>query len=357
MTRISLILGFALFLLLALTACQPPTPTPSPTPEPSPSPPPAANPPPASTWVNDQIGVTWSDTPVVQDWDYGHFWRTPERVTLARQGDAPWTWDRWSAFWFWVEQPHRPTPWGPGQYHFEGTLDAVHPDNPKKVAQFNIQEPAAANPNTLIVLEGIPRPYDCIHPDSNCYGTGERIQGLFSDPILGDGSVNRDNHWADYVYHAVDYFKQFDIHHYQAFNEPNLGYWNDVGGNTDPENEGYANDYARLVEVTLAAARAADPQARIVLAASVSDINQYQSGTWLDWAYQHILEWKLADKVDIAFHSYRVPVWTREMFEGVRANWHDLAARPVWITESGIALCSDTIPGQVCANTEEEQAA
>ena len=96
-----LVLGFGLFLLLAMSACQPSTPTPSP------SPPPPPNPPPASTWVNDQIGITWGDTPVVQEWDHGHYWRTPERVALARQANAPWTWGRWSAFWFWVEQPVR----------------------------------------------------------------------------------------------------------------------------------------------------------------------------------------------------------------------------------------------------------
>ncbi len=343
-------------LLLLLSACQPPAPTPFPTPEPSPSPTPGTLPPPTSIWMNDQIGVTWGDTPVVQDWDYGYYWRTPERVALVRQSDTPWAWDRWSAFWFWIEQPHRPDPWGPGRYNFAGTLDAVHPDDPNKVAIFNIGDPAAANPNVLIVLDGIARPYDCIatgEQGSLCYGSKERIQGLFLNPLL-NGSANPHNHWADYVYHTVNYFKQFGIHHYQAYNEPNLGYWN---GGDDPEGEGWANDYARLVEVTLMAAQAANPQARIVLAASVSDLNQYQRETWLDWAYRYIGASGLNKDVDIAIHSYAIPAWTREMKDQIQMLWPLLATRPIWITESGIALCSDAITGHLCANTEEEQAA
>ena len=340
------ILALGILFLLALAACAPPTPTPSPTPGPSPIPSPT--PPPASTWVNDQLGVTWGNTPIVAR-------RIGDRVGLAQQAGA--AWDRWSAFWFWVEQPDR---WGYGNFVFsEGDESFTHPDT-GEVTWFNIHDAAAGNQDrldTLTVLDGISRPYDCIattEGGSLCYGSNERIQGLFLDPLL-DGSANPDNHWADYVYHTVGYFKQFGIQHYQAYNEPNLGYWN---GGDDPEGEGWANDYARLVQVTLAAAQAADPQANIVLAASISNMDQYQSDTWLDTAYRHIRSIGLQDEIHaIALHSYQFPVHTQEMYRWIEMVHPPLSALPVWVTESGVALCEHAIPGHPCVNDQEEQAA
>jgi hypothetical protein len=308
--------------------------------------------------VDDQLGVTWGNHPILH---------SDDRSNLLLQSDVPWSWDRWSAFWFWEEQPHRPDPWGPGNFNFAGTF--VHPDNPEDRTDFDLTRSATENQghvDTLVVLDGIVRPYDCIAQDSNCYGAGERIQGLVSsDPLLPDGSVNPDNHWADYVYHTVNYFKQFGVHHYQAYNEPNLGgenpgpdpgVWNN---GPDPDEDEWADDYAQLVTVTLAAAQAADSQANIVLAASVSNLNQYQgSNTWLDRAYREIVQQGLYDDVGaLALHSYQIPVWTREMYGEIQTKYPKLAALPVWITESGVALCEHAIPGHPCVSDQEEQAA
>jgi len=259
--------------------------------------------------VDDQLGVTWGNHPTLH---------SDDRSNLLLQPDAPWSWDRWSAFWFWVEQPHLSDPWGTGNFNFSGTF--VHPDNPEDRTDFDLTRSASENQghlDTLVVLDGIVRPYDCIattEQGSNCYGSNERIQGLFSEPPLLDGAVNPNNHWADYVYHAVGHFSQFGIEYYQAYNEPNLGgenpgpdpgVWNN---GPDPDEDEWADDYAQLVTVTLAAAQAVDSQAKIVLAASVSNLDQYQGGTWLDRAFQGIEEQGLYYDVEaLALHSYLRP--------------------------------------------------
>ena len=334
-------------LLLLLTACHTSTPAPSG--------------PPMSTWDDEQLGITWSHTPAVAQ-------RVGKRVDLARQAGA--TWDRWSAFWFWLEQPHRPDPWGPGNFVFPGGDETFsHPDDPDAVTAFNFYAAAAGSRGrleTLIVLDGIARPYDCIAPTergSRCYGSHERVQGLSLDPLRPDGSVNPDNHWASYVYHTVNYFARFGIDTFQVFSEPNLakhaglypGPWNN---GPDPDDDEWADDYARLVEVSLAAARAANPHARIVLAASRSDMEEYQAGTWLDRALSAVEERQLQhDLAAIAVHSYQYPVWTRDMVQWMRQAHPALAALPVWVTESGVPLCSHYAQGHACVERQEEQAA
>lgn len=352
--KLFLILGLDLLLALLLAACRH-TAASSPVPTPSPVLPPT------STWDDEQLGATWSNTPAVAQ-------RVGDRVELARRAGV--RWDRWSTFWFWLEQPHRPAPWGPGHLVFSKDDEIfIHPDDPDNITTFNLYAAAAGNRGhlkTLIVLDGIVRPYDCIASTAqgaHCYGSSERVQGLFLDPFLPGGSVNPDNHWASYVYHTVNYFKRLGIDYYQVFSEPNLakyaglypGPWNN---GPDPGGEEWADDYARLVEVTLAAARMASPHAKIVLAASRSDMDEYQVGTWFDRALTAIEERQLQrDIAAIALHSYQYPVWTREMYQWIQEAHPDLAALPVWVTESGVPLCTHYAEGHACVNRQDEQAA
>ncbi len=232
MRKLSCLLLSGIVSLIILVGCGTPTPPPPPTPGPTstPTPAPSSHLPSPSTWVKDQFGAAWANIPVSGQ-------RSTARTNLVLQAGASWKWDRWSAFWFWVEQPDR---WGAGNLHF--------PDGDETFANttFNLHAPASGNEghlNTLIVLDGIVRRYDCVKADSLCFGSNntrnERIQGLFLD------STDSDNHWANYVYQTVNYFKQFGIHYYQAYNEPNIGQFNGADKSysqaEDPNNEGWAD--------------------------------------------------------------------------------------------------------------------
>ena len=355
---------------LILVACGTPTvtpPSPSPTVSPSPSATPSSSPPADSTWVADQLGINWGNTPGIEQTEYSGPWRTADRTNLAVQSGTPWSWDRWSAFWYWIEQPHRDLPWGPGNFIFPSGDERLDLDG-NWFSRFNLTGAATENQgqlSTLIVLDGIPRPYDCIwqgndtSPTALCYDDNnernERVLGLYLDVLLPDGSINSDNHWADYVYHTVNHFKQFGIEYYQAYNEPNIGYWN---GGIDPDGEEWADDYARLVTVTLTAAQKAYRGAKVLLAASASSGDFYASGSFFDNALRYIENNDLEDDIEaFAIHSYEYPAITQRWYQWIQQEHPQVADRPVWITETGVALCADRPGTNPCVNTEEEQAA
>lgn len=337
-----IMLAIGILFLATLAACDtnpPPTTTPTPSPSPSPSSTPPGGPP-SSTGINDQFGITWSNHPVVKR-------RDADRVQLAEQAGA--RWDRWSAFWYWVEQPDRAALWGPGNFNFEG--DFTYPDS-GNVESFNLREAATGNQghlNTLVVLDGIPRRYDCTYTsdeNSGCPAEGVRIQGLFEEPII-NGGVNTENHWADYVSHSISFFSQHGIHYYQTYNEPNEGFWIREPAK-DKDGDVWINDYVQLISVTLDAAALVDPNAKLVLGASPADINAYQPGTWLDQAFKGIERAGLHNRQNfagIAIHSYYLPVWTPQMHDRIGSssgmNLPGLASKPLWITESGVRLSNN----------------
>jgi hypothetical protein len=150
---------FVLILMTLMSACGPgPTPTPSVTPpitpSASPSPPPLVPTPPAiETHADDEFGINWVNSPYTNP---PHPISSQDRTDKAQQTGA--TWDRWPVYWYWVNQPMR---WGEGgeNFRWEG-------DYPLTGGAFDVGRAADADGDqleTLAILDGIPRYYDCAY--------------------------------------------------------------------------------------------------------------------------------------------------------------------------------------------------
>ncbi|HQH40093.1 MAG TPA: hypothetical protein PLH19_16385, partial [Anaerolineae bacterium] len=330
--------GFTLFFVLTLvtlmSACGPePTPIPTATPSVTPSPTPSSSfppPPVIKTNADAEFGVNWGNSPYTNP---PHPLSSPDRTDKAKEAGA--TWDRWPAYWYWVNQPVR---WGEGieNFRWEG-------DFPLTGEVFNIGEAASADGNelkTLTILDGIPRYYDCAystpysedHPDgSGCYGeTDDRIEGL-SQPADAGSPINEANRWATYVYTTVAHLSQYGINHFEIWNEPNLGEnykggeetsgkWNQMNDpNPYPEwcNEqpacSYVDDYGRMVISTIIAAQRANSNAQLILGAPTSSDEIFvpgspatgEAGRWMGNAWRYVADRGFDTGLNgIGIHSY-----------------------------------------------------
>ena len=179
-------------------------------------------------------------------------------------------------------------------------------------------------------------------------------QGLF-EPVFADNSdvpgpgktINPDNRWAYFVNAAVNRYKpggtlaqqqgwtdERGVRYWEMWNEPDL----------DTFFTGTITDYARLLKVGYLSARAADPQAQIVLGGLVhwqkpnwfiSLLNQL--GTDPAAAANHYF----MDKV--AIHNY---FWAWQTFgylypDRVQLDNRGLQAVDLWLTETGVPVCGE----------------
>jgi hypothetical protein len=155
------------------------------------------------------------------------------------------------------------------------------------------------------------------------------------------------NEWGDYVYQVVArYGRGGPIKYWEIWNEPNLslsGYH--LGLYT-------IADYARILNVARAAAKAADPEATIVLAGLASVWSYPPSDTTYDY-FDYLDElgrlgaWNDFDI--LAIHPYRVDPpegapWRRDHQQTfptemarLDAMMYQYGAKPVWLTEMGWA--------------------
>ena len=151
--------------------------------------------------------------------------------------------------------------------------------------------------------------------------------------------------WGDYVYQAVArYGRSGQIKYWEIWNEPNLsrfGY--ETGLYT-------IADYVRILDVARTAAKAADPQANIVLGGLASIWSEPPSPTnydYFDYLDQlgKLNAWRLFDV--LAVHPYRPDApegspWRRDTsqtfpteMERLDAMMERYGAKPVWLTEMG----------------------
>jgi hypothetical protein len=179
-------------------------------------------------------------------------------------------------------------------------------------------------------------------------------QGLY-DPIFSDNSdvpgigkaINPDNRWAYFVNAAVNRYKpggtlaqqqgwndERGVRYWEIWNEPDL----------DMFFTGTITDYARLLKVGYLSARAADPQAQIVLGGMV----HWSKSGWFSSLLNQIKDDPTAvqnhyfmDKV--AVHNY---FWAWQTFgylypDRVQLDAHGLQEVELWLTETGVPVCGE----------------
>jgi hypothetical protein len=194
--------------------------------------------------------------------------------------------------------------------------------------------------------------YDYDHSVAALSGAGIRILGLIDyNPAWFKGqNPPRDawlRDWGDFVYQVVArYGRGGPIKHWEIWNEPNLTQFGYQAGLYE------VADYARVLDVARAAAKAADPEAVIVLAgmASIYDYpsspTTYDSFDYLE-ALGRLGAWNDFDV--LAIHPYRADApegspWRRDQASPFPQEMRRLdemmrryGAKPVWITEVGWA--------------------
>lgn len=232
-------------------------------------------------------------------------------VDLLREAGVQWT--REEFFWHEIQEvPGGALRWGPdesGMYDYDRSVDALR----------------SAGINMLGLIDYNP-----------AWFKGQ------SPPL--DAWINE---WGDFVYQVVArYGRNGPIKHWEIWNEPNLVHFGYQAGLYEIE------DYARVLSVARAAAKAADPNAVIVMA-GVASIYDYPPSPYTYDSFDYLEQlgrlgaW---NDVDIlAIHPYRADApegspWRRDQaspFPQEMRRLDDLmlryGAKPVWITEVGWA--------------------
>jgi hypothetical protein len=144
---------------------------------------------------------------------------------------------------------------------------------------------------------------------------------------------------------------------YEVWNEPDRQWRADPAqdpGNTNGELErAWVNDYVRLMQVTGEAAQEVG-DVTLVLGGPSSNEALYVEGGWVYYAWQDLSLSPAVDHLDaIAIHAYDWPFQTWSIAEQARGL---IANKPVWVTESGLALCQNPACGGYCTHDPEQQA-
>jgi hypothetical protein len=167
--------------------------------------------------------------------------------------------------------------------------------------------------------------------------------------------------WGDFVYAAVAHYGRDRgwIKHWELWNEPNLAQSGYESGLYE------IKDFVRILEVGRAAAKAADPEARIVMGGLASGWTLNPSPYTYDYLdyLERAAQIGALNHVDIvAIHPYRPNApegdfWQRDRSADFRSELQRLdelllqyGPKPVWITEMGWTT-SQTWPG-VDADTQ-----
>jgi hypothetical protein len=154
------------------------------------------------------------------------------------------------------------------------------------------------------------------------------------------------NDWGNFVYNAVARYgrDKGQIKYWELWNEPNLAHSGYESGLYE------IKDFVRLLEVGQAAARAADPEAKIVLGGLSAGWTGEPEPHTYDYLYylEQVAELGGLRHVDIvAIHPYRASppegdTWQRDQSNTFRAELERLDAllaryepKPVWLTEMG----------------------
>ncbi|MCL4464598.1 MAG: hypothetical protein M1401_15225 [Chloroflexi bacterium] len=304
---------------------------------------------------------------------------------LSAQAGA--SWNRWPLYWYLVENgkglDYSAYDRAVAEDAIRGTnLDLVLMGTPKDFAPTGKPKPTPAPPSptpaspTLTASAAIPTP---VAGQTPAAGPSEPAQAAepppysqaatppnLDQPVFADGSdnlapgkqINPDNYWARFVNSTVQRYrpggglsaegllpKGVGVRYWEIWNEPDVTfYWSARGPNTE------VRDYFRLLKVAYLAAKAADPEAVLI----IGGLSYWGRESWLE----DLLNAIAADPASgarnqyfdvIAWHVYSRPLdlyirasWTRKLL----ADRH-LANKQVWINETNIPVWGDSTPAMV----------
>ena len=277
------------------------------------------------------------------------FTRAPRLgITFINSTDAPITeqryqqalflgagWNRWPLYWERVEL-------SAGQFNWAAYDRLVSED-----IRHGLQ--------TNVILLGRP----------GFHQSGGSITGL-SAPVFSDGTdtlgpgkqINPANHWAGFVYRAVERYRPggllaternwlsgAGIRVWEVWNEPDLTmFW-----------VGSVAEYARLLKVTYLAAHYADPNADVMFGGLASA----DSTDWLARTLDIIAQDPQAVQYNwfidiVAVHSYTYARRSAEVVNRVRQTLNDHGiSRRIWLNENGVPVWDD-YPGPVWAASDPQ---
>jgi hypothetical protein len=234
-------------------------------------------------------------------------------------------WNRFPLYWNWVER-------APGSFDWTAYDRVIAAD-----VRYSLQ--------TNVILLGIPD----FHRD------GAIMRGL-NEPVFADGSntpapgkaPNPANPYASFVFQAVNrykpggdlarasgWFPEQGIRVWEAWNEPDLSiFW--TGG---------VEAYARLLQVTYLAARAADPLSGVMFG-GLAYINPEQDD-WLERTLAVIARDPERERYNwyfdiVAVHSYSSAPRSGYVVRRAKATMARYGlTRPIWMNESGVPVWDD----------------
>lgn len=304
---------------IALAACGPvPTPTPIP-----PSP------------FDIQYGI--ANINPAQEYD-----ETANSQNITRAQELGTQWDRWVIQWFWIDQP-----WQYDDFIWSGQFDLNGDQFDVDAASVAAGDMASSSIDTLIVLHGVPRKYDCVAdpppadpPDYEIYTQCDITQPPYPriDGLFDNGPTNQ---WGNYVEAVTSKMVPLGVTYFETWNEPDLQWW-DGKDAADPERTAspptdtaaFINDYVQMVQTTLD--RAA-PGSSIILGAPQSP-GDSAAEAWADVAWEAVnAQPTLANQLRAAaIHSYEWPFRTWTLADHVRGIFSSRPDIPIWVTESGL---------------------
>lgn len=187
---------------------------------------------------------------------------------------------------------------------------------------------------------------------STVYPPQHLDRSIFSDGSDAPGTgktINQSNYWARFVYNTVLRFKD-RVRHWEIWNEPDYypsaasgyyGFW-----------AGTADQYFRLLKVAYIAARAADPEAVVIMGGMAYWPEIVQQGKSPFTFFKRVLTLAKADGLGSANNRF---------FDATAWHWYNrsnqsyykvldtknvltsygLGAKPIWLNESGMPAWND----------------
>lgn len=160
------------------------------------------------------------------------------------------------------------------------------------------------------------------------------------------------NAWGAFVFETVNRYRG-KVRYYEIFNEPDLEqYW-----------DGTPEQYARTLAVAYRAARAADPDARIILAGMA----HWSNPRFAEEVLQALRNLPEAESYNYFFdvaawhwYSSSYQLYDRVMWARRLLNRYGMSGKPIWINETNLPIWGDGAGPQQPARgfgTPEEQAA
>lgn len=316
----------------------------------------AANPEPgdgvtAALSANSRLGIVHISAVNAQSATY-----SPRRYQRANEAYA--NWNRWVFYWHEIEASNNSYNYGPQEMvatadvssglQTEGILmgtpgwcttasmsAASVPAPPPRVGQTRY-----GNYQLTATVEAYNAPSPATYPPANLDAP---VFSNGSDNPSGATGINRNNHWADFVFETVSRFKN-RIKHWEVWNEPDyypsassgwFGFWC-----------GSPEQYYRLLKVGYLAAKYADPQATIIIGGMAY---------WPDSDHDfmpRVLDAANADSTApannhyfnaVAYHWYNR---SSQMYYKVNETRNMMAqkgfgSKPYWVNESGSPAWND----------------